>query len=343
MSSRVLVSGASGYLGVHIVKTALDAGYLVRGTVRNLQNETKVGPLKELPGADRLELVEAHLLDEDSWVSAVKNCDYVLHIASPLPPPGTVSRKELVAVSKDGTMNVLKACSKHPQVKRVVLTSSTVTIIPPVDVVSGKIYTEDDWAPPHSHQLFNYNVSKQEAERAAWDFVNSLTGDSKFELAVINPSAILGPILSSGNKDATSLSYVSGIVTAKSVLPKIQYPMCDVRDVAQAHINAMTEPEAAGKRHIIATDSYWMSEMGKILGDELNPKGYSVPSKDAPGWILWMVSWFSPMVKYMVYENLNKEVKVSNERMRKVLKVEPTPYEKTLIDTANSMISLKLI
>lgn len=64
-----MVTGASGYLAAHIVKQLQDEGYRVRGTVRDLQNETKVKPLKELCPDARypLELVEADLLKADSW------------------------------------------------------------------------------------------------------------------------------------------------------------------------------------------------------------------------------------------------------------------------------------
>jgi nucleoside-diphosphate-sugar epimerase len=61
--------------------------YLVRGTVRDLKNEKKIKPLKDLAGEDvgRLELVEADLLKEDTWDNAVKGCRYVMHVASPFP------------------------------------------------------------------------------------------------------------------------------------------------------------------------------------------------------------------------------------------------------------------
>ena len=67
---RVLVTGASGFLGCHIVKQLLEGGeFIVRGTVRNLTNEKKVEPLKKLcPNAKHdLELVQADLLDKDCW------------------------------------------------------------------------------------------------------------------------------------------------------------------------------------------------------------------------------------------------------------------------------------
>ena len=65
----VLVTGASGFIATHVVKLLQVEGYKVRGTVRSLQNEEKVAPLRNLcPGAKHpLELVEANLMNPESW------------------------------------------------------------------------------------------------------------------------------------------------------------------------------------------------------------------------------------------------------------------------------------
>ena len=86
----VLVTGASGFLASHIVKQLLELGYRVRGTVRSLKDEKKVAPLRKLVENPKheLELVEADLLNESSWLNAVKDCTFVLHTASPVPVTG---------------------------------------------------------------------------------------------------------------------------------------------------------------------------------------------------------------------------------------------------------------
>ena len=86
----ILVTGASGFLASHIVKQLLELDYRVRGTVRSLKNANKVEPLKRLAVESKheLELVEADLLDENSWLNAVKDCTYVIHTASPVPNTG---------------------------------------------------------------------------------------------------------------------------------------------------------------------------------------------------------------------------------------------------------------
>ena len=94
--------------------------------MRSLKNKSKVDPLRNLEFAnERLELVEADLEDADSWKNAVKDCDYVLHTASPFP---IVADESIVKTAVDGTLAVLRACAKEKSVKKVVLTSSCAAV-----------------------------------------------------------------------------------------------------------------------------------------------------------------------------------------------------------------------
>ena len=83
---KVLVTGATGFIGLHCCSQLLDAGYAVRGTVRNLARADEVRAAMEKAGSpvEQLELVAADLLSDDGWDDAVKGCQYVLHVASPL-------------------------------------------------------------------------------------------------------------------------------------------------------------------------------------------------------------------------------------------------------------------
>jgi nucleoside-diphosphate-sugar epimerase len=100
----VLVTGASGYLAAHIVKQLLEQGYRVRGTVRSLKDEKKVAPLRNLVENPKhpLELCEANLLDENSWIDAVKGCTFVIHTASPFPNAVPRDETELTLPAVNG-------------------------------------------------------------------------------------------------------------------------------------------------------------------------------------------------------------------------------------------------
>lgn len=130
MTEKVLVTGASGYIASHAVNQLLLQNYFVRGTVRSLVDAKKVEPIKQLGAAhnDKLELVEADLLDEPCWLKAVEGCDFVLHMASPFPNANPKTEGEIIEPAVQGTLNVLKACASTDSVKRVVLTSSVAAI-----------------------------------------------------------------------------------------------------------------------------------------------------------------------------------------------------------------------
>lgn len=171
----VLVSGASGFVASHCVLQLLSAGYTVRGTVRSLKNEAKVAFLRGLPHAQqRLQLVEADLEDEKSWIPAVAGCKYVLHVASPFPMENPQHEDDLIRPAVKGTLSVLQAAAESGCVARVVLTSSVVAInsmagdahATSKEKGTAHVFTEDDWtdvskAPP-------YAKSKVLAEAAAW-------------------------------------------------------------------------------------------------------------------------------------------------------------------------------
>ena len=128
-STRVLVTGATGFIASRIVEQLLAAGTHVRGTVRNLKKPGDIQVLQQLPGAfERLELVEADLLREGSFDKAADGCDAVVHAASPYALTVRDAQKELVDPAVIGTNNVLNACERAGSVKRVVVTSSMATV-----------------------------------------------------------------------------------------------------------------------------------------------------------------------------------------------------------------------
>ncbi|XP_071949449.1 uncharacterized protein [Antedon mediterranea] len=330
--TRVLVTGASGYVGAHVVQQLQKAGHVVRGTVRSTKNEQKIKPLKELcpDAAHELELVEADLQKEDGWASAVADCSHVIHVASPFPANNPTNEEEVIRPAVDGTMVILKA-AVAAKVKRVVLTSSFVAV---ASFTKSGTFTEKDWNTGTNESP--YNKSKTMAEKAAWDYVNELPDDSKIELAVINPSFILGPYL-------TSTKSTSGDVICQMLerqmpaLPSISMPCIDVRDVAKAHVIAMTNDEAVGNRHILLSKNLWFQEICVILATEFKAQGYNPPTKVLPNFLVKFAAFFKTDLKQLVPQ-LDADIKGDNTRMREVLKIDPIPIEESVIDIGYSVI-----
>lgn len=75
---RYLVTGASGFIGMHVVEQLLNQGHEVRACVRNLKHKEKVSALNKLGS---VEVVEADLTDPEVWHRVMKDIDVIIHLA----------------------------------------------------------------------------------------------------------------------------------------------------------------------------------------------------------------------------------------------------------------------
>ena len=189
--------------------------------------------------------------------------------------------------------------------QRVVLTSSIAAITGTSDSI---IFTEEHWAP--TEDIGPYQKSKTLAEKAAWDFVKNLDNENKFDLVVVNPGLVIGPLLGRNSRDSTSTASVLKILNNElPALVNVGFSFVDVRDVAAAHIAAMEVPEAVGNRHILYGSSMWMKEVADVIAKEFNPQGYSIPRFVMPKVGVWVYKAFDPAAK-LVYPLIGKKFQV---------------------------------
>ncbi|HUL15355.1 MAG TPA: aldehyde reductase [Terriglobales bacterium] len=341
MAQRVLVTGGSGFIGSHCIVQLLAAGYEVRTTVRNLKREGDVRALLKEGGAEageRLTFVAADLEKEAGWAEAVAGCDFVLHVASPLPPNLPKHEDELIVPARQGTLRVLKA-ARDAEVKRVVLTSSFAAIgYGHKD--QGIPFTEKDWTDPESEGLAAYPKSKTLAERAAWDFMEKEGG--KLELSVVNPVGVFGPVL--GPDYSASILLVQRLMDgALPGCPQLYFGVVDVRDVADLHLRAMTNPVAKGERFLaVAGDFMTMQEIAKVLKSRMGAAARRVPTREVPNWIVWLVALRDPAAKLILPE-LGKPKNATNEKAKRMLGWAPRSNEEAIVATAESMVRLGLL
>lgn len=240
----------------------------------------------------------------------------------------------------------MKAVSEAGTVKRVVITSSIAAVydssIPvPKDKEESKLFDEESWTDTDNSSLDIYAKSKTLAEKAAWDFVKELAEDKKFDLVTINPGMVIGPLLS--KRYTTSHGLIKKLLDRTTpAVAKLNCNITDVRDVAQAHLQALVLPEASGKRHLIVSHNVWVKDVALILKKEFEPQGYWVPTFTAPNTLVRVSSFIDKSVR-LVTPRLGKECKYDNKRMQEVLKISPIELEKTVIDTANSMLEQGVI
>jgi nucleoside-diphosphate-sugar epimerase len=331
----VLVTGGSGFIGAHCIKRLHEDGHRVRTTVRSLAREQEV---RDLVGDGPLEVVAADLTDDAGWGEAVAGCAHVLHVASPFPLGQPKHEDELIVPARDGALRVLRA-ARDAGVRRVVLTSSFAAI----GYGHGhpdKVYDETSWTDVDGPGVSAYAKSKTIAERAAWSFTEAEPGAP--ELAVVNPVAVLGPLL--GRDPSTSIELVKRLIDGSMPgTPKVAYGIVDVRDVADLHVRAMTAPEAAGQRFIaMGEDFRWISEMGQWLRDALPARAKKIPKRDLPSPLVRLASVFDAPLRQLTPE-LGVRKRATSEKARRLLGWTPRSDRDAVVATAESLLALELV
>lgn len=320
MSELVLVTGGSGYLGAHVVRTALAAGYRVRTTVRSLSKADAVrAGVGAGPDAE-LEFVAADLTSDLGWDAATEGAAYVLHVASPFPTSQPRDEQELIVPAREGTLRVLRA-ALGAGAKRVVLTSSFAAIGYGHGRSHPGVYTEADWTDVDGPNVPAYQKSKTLAERAAWDFV---ADHPELELAVVNPVGIFGPPL--GAPDGTSV-FILRTAQRSPIVPNMQFGVVDVRDVADLELTAMTSPAAAGKRFLAVAAMSDLRQIAHLLGRR---------PLLLPVWIVRAAAPISGMARSLA-EEVGTGKHISSERARSLLGWQPRPIEETIQEMGSAL------
>jgi dihydroflavonol-4-reductase len=288
MTDRVLLTGISGFLGGHVALQLLSSGYTVRGSVRNLQRADKVRETLKRHGADvsRLEFVALDLMRNAGWDEAMEGVRFLQHTASPFLIQIPKDKMELIRPAVEGTERALNAANKAG-VERIVLTSSMAAIAYGHDKSRDTPFTAEDWTNLHGRAINFYQESKTLAERRAWEIMDAAGRHDA--LAVINPSAIFGPLLD--DDPGTSAVIVQRLIDGSiPAAPRIPMTMIDVRDVAAAHVAAMTSPEAGGKRFPMGERTLFFLEAAKIL-KQRDPER-RIPQMGMPDWAVRLYALF---------------------------------------------------
>lgn len=336
----VLVTGGTGFIGVHCILQLLKEGYKVRTTVRSLKRQSEVIQMLKKGGiepGDSLTFAEADLLSDKGWPEAVAGCDYVLHVASPFPAGVPKDENELIIPAREGALRVLRA-ARDAKVKRVVLTSSFAAIGYGVEP-TGRPFSEKDWTNTNA-KIGAYTKSKALAEKAAWDFIEREGGG--LELSVVNPVGVFGPVL--GPDFSTSIQLVKRLMDGSMPgCPRLSFGIVDVRDVVDLHLKAMTNPAAKGERFLaIAEDFITVQEIALILKAKLGEAAKRVPTRLVPNWLIRLFALFDPAIALITPE-LGKYKSATNEKARKLLGWTPRSNEEALVATAQSLLELGLL
>ncbi len=338
-NQKVLVTGGTGFVAIHSILQLLNRGYKVRTTVRSLKSKEKIFEMLENGGItdfSDVEFIEADLTSDTNWAEAMIDCDYVLHIASPIFLRLPKDEDEMIRPAVDGTLRVLKA-ARDAGVKRVVMTSNF-GAVGYSHKDKNSLITEESWTNPNEKGLSTYNKSKVLAEQAAWDFMKNKGG--ALELSVVNPMGIFGPSLSPDLSSGFELlkKLLDGSMKA---IPDIRLGIVDVRDVADLHILAMESPEAKGQRFLaLSGGTMSLLEIVKLLKEKMPYVTEKASTKSLPTFIIRITALFNDQAKAIlplvgVYRN------ASNEKAKTILGWKPRSNEEAITATVISLIKWK--
>ncbi|GAB7361626.1 hypothetical protein MBLNU230_g1677t1 [Neophaeotheca triangularis] len=259
--TKVLVTGATGFIGAHIVDQLLEKGVNVRGTTRTWQKAEQMKAARPQYN-DKLEFVQIKDFSGDvDFSEAVQDVDAIVHTASPLTYDTKDNEQELILPAIAGVKAILSAAAQTQKVQRLVLTSSFASVIDVnLQPSAGFTYTGDHWNPltyaeataPTTDAVVAYRGSKKFAELEAWDFVKR--EKRCFDLVTFCPPMTFGPI-AHPVADAGQLNESNARLweVATGGLPQSRVPVwIDVRDLATAHVEAVFRGEVSMRRYVPA-------------------------------------------------------------------------------------------
>ena len=332
---KVLVTGASGFIGLHCIAQLLQAGYQVRGSLRSRARESEIRNAlsKVVNTENRLEICELDLLKDDGWDEAVSGCDYVMHVASPLLDREPKDQEEIIRPAHEGLMRAIKSSVRN-KVKRFVMTSSFSAI----GYGHAKdVFDESHWTDT-TQKIGAYNKSKAIAEKAMWDYLDSLKDEEKIEAVAINPTLVIGASLS--DDVGTSNIFLQKMLDGSyPVVPKVHFGYVTVKDTAKAHVAAMTHPHASGKRFILAERCMWLYEVNKIL----RKHGYKkAPIRQMPNLLMKFLALFNNEAS-AIAGFVGKTKFTNSENAKNILKFSFENVEVGILEIAQQLESLGVI
>jgi len=337
MAEAVLVTGGNGYVAGWCIVELLKRGYIARTTIRNLSKEPAVrNSIAAAADTRNLTFFAADLTRDDGWEAALNGCDYVLHVASPLGMNNSRNPNDLIIPAREGTLRVLRA-AVATGVKRVVMTSAA-NAASPSSYAEDSVTDETLWTDPNDPTLIPYRRSKTLAEKAAWEFMKTVEGDTT--LTTILPGAVFGPILSRDNLN--SVQVIGKLLRGEMPgIPGIGLEVVDVRDIVDVHLRAMTAQAAAGERFLATGELMLLSDMAKALRENLGAPANKVPTRAIPDFIVRLMAIFKPELREITI-SLGRKNRHTTRKAETLLGWKPRPAHETIIDCARSLIEWKV-
>ena len=326
---KVFVSGGSGYIAMYCIKILLEKGYDVITSVRK---ESQIDLIKKSlhkhnVALENLKFTILDLLKDEGWDDALKGCEYVLHVASPV-IPGDVDEDSLVKPAVEGMTRCLKAAIKNGA-KKFVQTSSYAAIYGNDKSEHG----DNDWTDLSNKNLLPYEISKTKSEKKMWEMVEK----SDITACAINPVLVLGPSLS-------GVLSMSNRLTIKKLfnlpfVPDMAISVVGVMDVADAHVRAMESTKSNGKRFLLSEKTIKLVELTKIL----KKAGFNkVPTRVIPNFIFKFLALFVPSLR-SIAKRLGTFETLQTKNANELLEWFPNSADTEIINSAKQLYDVGIL
>eukprot|EP00253_Pinus_taeda_P022596 PITA_22596 len=290
-ASTFCVTGATGFIASWLVKRLLEKGYTVHATVRDPENKAKVKHLLDISeGGEKLKLFRADLREEGSFDAAINGCGGIFHVASPVDLAPKDPENDVIKPAVEGTLNVLRSCTKAKTVKRVVVTSSTATASINEWEEQNQYIDENSWTDVDFFRTkkppgWAYGVAKTLAEQAALQYGKE---DAGLDVVSINPVLVLGSAITPivPYTIEITLSLLTGNNQNVEALKGIQttyghISLVHVDDVCSAHIFLMENPSAEG-RYICSAINMSVPQLADYLSKRYQQYNVTTLFDDVP-------------------------------------------------------------
>ncbi|KAE8312734.1 hypothetical protein BDV41DRAFT_564886 [Aspergillus transmontanensis] len=273
----ILITGATGLIGSQVVLVSLRAGYRVRLTIRKPEQEA-VLRARYPEYNDQIEIsIITDITVGDAFKPALAGVDYVFHLASPMPGRGSDLQADYIDPAVKGTESVLFSALAFPQIKKVIIVSSVLALVPPTALQQKEVFVKG----PRGHGL-KYSASKICAHQATRDFL--ARQNPHFTIITLHPTFVLGESLIQETPegiDGINALFWNSLRSEKPTMPNV---WVDVRDVAEAHLRALKTEIPSGTEFLLSAPAASWEEVRELVRRKFPFVGCKLEGPIEGGW-----------------------------------------------------------
>ncbi|MDE9482432.1 NAD-dependent epimerase/dehydratase family protein [Xenorhabdus bovienii] len=343
MPETIAITGASGFIGSHIVETALQQGYHVIALMRDPQQMALCGHLHALAAcypAGALTFYAADLNEPGSFDEPFANSDVVIHSAGKLSTgkKSTPAEDELIIAANElGTAAILQSIKRSPRIRKVIYTSSIAAVLS--NKKHRNSYSASDFNQDPQAKSDSYSWSKTQAERQLAEGMRLLQQRGRMlEFVSIAPSMVIGPLLAARHVK-TSMGMIADICYGqRHAYPDFHFHFVDVRDVAELHIAALQQ--GINGRFLLPGSQASLLDIARRIKQQF--PALTVPQRKVPVWKLYLMLPFNPNLTWrFLRKYLNLKLQFDDTLTCETFRFAYRDLDQTLNDAVTSFSCLK--